>query len=161
MDYWRSAALATLAVGLVACPNKDKDDDKIKPAPSATVPAAVSSTPAVDVPAKLTIVPRVKAELDGRADGITGTPSGSAALRYCSTSQKSFGSSWEYISINSFKQGFCPRIRSIRQKPVTASSSCSVPAWPSSMTTSGSTDTAIKANCNGIFMPIGARSPSP
>src|SRR5438093_8409167 len=74
MDYWRSAALATLAVGLVACPNKDKDDDKIKPAPSATVPAAVSSTPAVDVPAKLTIVPRVKAELDGRADGITGTP---------------------------------------------------------------------------------------
>jgi hypothetical protein len=70
----RGAFFVAALLGLVACPQKN-DDDTPKPLPTPSAPAA-ASTPTevkVEAPAKLAITPRVKAELDGRADGLTGT----------------------------------------------------------------------------------------
>src|SRR5262249_35085782 len=74
MHVCRRVFVVAALLGLVACPHRDKDKDnanKSTPATSvASAPAASSAEPKPDAPAsKLAIVPRVKAELDGRADG--------------------------------------------------------------------------------------------
>ena len=81
MNVFRGVLLVTAIVSLTACPKDDDEGDATTPAHPMTVapepPAPVVSTPAPikpEVPAKATITPRVKSELDGRADGITGSP---------------------------------------------------------------------------------------
>lgn len=81
MHVSRSAFLVAAFLGLIACGNKNDDDAPPPIAPSAPpsiAPVAEQPAPAptpmkVEEP-KAKIEPRVKAELDGRADGITGTP---------------------------------------------------------------------------------------
>lgn len=79
MHVSRSAFLVAVSLGLIACGNKDDDVPPIAPpaspsiAPVAEQPAPAPTPMKVEEP-KSKIEPRVKAELDGRADGITGTP---------------------------------------------------------------------------------------
>jgi hypothetical protein len=81
MNVYRGVCLAVALLSLVAC--EEKDGDPITPTtPPATTltptPPPVATPPAdlkVDAPAaKMSIEARVKTELDGRADGITGSP---------------------------------------------------------------------------------------
>jgi hypothetical protein len=82
MTICRGLFLLAACLTLVACPKKDDEDEKPNPAaPPATVaPApdpAPTPTPTTDLKvegASSKIELRVKAELDGRTDGITGTP---------------------------------------------------------------------------------------
>jgi hypothetical protein len=87
MKVSRYAFFAIALLGLAACPSKDTDEGttptaapSIAPAPPPATntaptdlrvdgPTATSTTPSSGK-----IEPRVKAELDGRADGITGSP---------------------------------------------------------------------------------------
>jgi hypothetical protein len=70
--------LAVVLLGtLPGCPEKD-DDDEVKPATSApavaVTPTPVASTTVAPEQPTAKIEPRVKAEVDNRPDGITGTP---------------------------------------------------------------------------------------
>ncbi|EYF04979.1 hypothetical protein [Chondromyces apiculatus] len=82
MNVFRGALVATLVLGLVACGNKD-DDAGTVPLPP-TTPVSPTPEPApTPTPTPTTsmqieganpkVEARVKAELDGRADGITGS----------------------------------------------------------------------------------------
>jgi hypothetical protein len=83
MNLCRSLLVVVALAGLAGCPSKDADDEAPRPQPTQTTPppppATVASAPAAPLDLKVEgtgnpkIEPRVKAELDGRADGITGT----------------------------------------------------------------------------------------
>ncbi len=86
-NLWLTAAAVLM---LAACPEKDKDKDddedeggKTKKTATAETTSAATTPPASTTPAPVTtetaprpagIDPKVKAEVDNRADGITGTP---------------------------------------------------------------------------------------
>src|SRR5262245_18183108 len=78
MHGTRTLFMVAVLLSVAGCPGKDKDDDKPAASAAATaIPlptAAATATVKSDDPATPKIEPRVKAELDGRADGITGTP---------------------------------------------------------------------------------------
>lgn len=83
MKVCRGIFIAAALLSIAACKDKDADEDGTIPiasvtntAPAIPPPVAPTSTSdlKVDAPPKMTIEPRVKSELDGRADGITGTP---------------------------------------------------------------------------------------
>lgn len=72
MNVSRATFCVAAILGLVACPNKDKNDGASSASPSSSAPPVVSAAPPAD--AKPAIEPRVKAEVDGRPEGITGAP---------------------------------------------------------------------------------------
>jgi hypothetical protein len=73
MNAPRGLLLAALLVGLVACPGKkDKEDGAGSAVPAGSAPPPVSVAPAAPPPPA--IEAHVRAELDNRPDGITGTP---------------------------------------------------------------------------------------
>jgi hypothetical protein len=85
MNVCRYAFFVTALLGLAACPSKDTDEGTSPTAPSiapAPPPPATTSAPTdlkVDGPTATSpssgkIEARVRAELDGRTDGITGSP---------------------------------------------------------------------------------------
>ena len=80
MHIVRSVLIAAAVLGLVACGNKDEDDaPPIAPSAPPSVAPAADPTPTPSAPTDLkveqpkNIEARVKAELDNRADGITGS----------------------------------------------------------------------------------------
>lgn len=80
MKLGRTVICAVAILGLFACgKKKDDEDGKQTSAASASAPAPTVSAAAPEPKdEKPTIEPRVKAEVDGRADGIPGTPTGAA-----------------------------------------------------------------------------------
>ncbi len=80
----RAVILAAAVLGLAACPNNDDDKPtapSAAPPPPAPPPAASTTELKVEGPAKMAIEPRVRAEIDGRADGITGAALSQAGAR--------------------------------------------------------------------------------
>ncbi|MCC6551631.1 MAG: hypothetical protein IT372_01245 [Polyangiaceae bacterium] len=80
MNVYRGVFLAAALLSLVAC-KKDDDSDLPPPAPTAPPTTVVAPTPVPSQPTDLKveepgakIEARVRSELDGRADGITGSP---------------------------------------------------------------------------------------
>jgi hypothetical protein len=77
MNGFRGVVVVGLVCCVAGCPEKDDEEVKpIVPAADAAVVVAPADAAAVkpDEPAAPKIEPRVKAEVDGRADGITGAP---------------------------------------------------------------------------------------
>lgn len=73
MNAPRGLLVALLVAGLAGCGNKkDKDDGARSAEPAGSAPPPVSVAPAAPPPPA--IEAHVKAEVDNRADGVTGTP---------------------------------------------------------------------------------------
>jgi hypothetical protein len=77
MNFCRLGCVAAALLGLTGCPEKETEPKPVPPPPPPTA-AVVASTPTEVKPegpvTKPGIEPRIKTELDNRADGLTGTP---------------------------------------------------------------------------------------
>jgi len=75
MNIYRTVLCAVAVLGMLACSKKDDEDGK-QPAASASASAPAPSASAAEPKAEPgpAIEPRVKSEVDGRPDGITGSP---------------------------------------------------------------------------------------
>lgn len=85
MNICRMGLVAVAVLAVVGCGNKETEDKPAPTAPAPPAPPPAASTAAVvkpEGPPKLAIEPRVRTELDNRADGLTGTavsPAGAKA----------------------------------------------------------------------------------
>lgn len=75
MNPFRTPLIAVLFIGAVACTKKDDDGGSATSSGSAAAPTpAASVTADPKAAAKPAVEPRVRTEVDGRPDGLTGSP---------------------------------------------------------------------------------------
>ncbi|MCK6590315.1 MAG: hypothetical protein L6Q76_22345 [Polyangiaceae bacterium] len=76
MNVRRGLVVAAALLSLAACNDKEEDTTPVAPVPTPAPTPAPTPTGdlKVDTAPKMTIQPRVKGELDGRGEGIAGTP---------------------------------------------------------------------------------------